>query len=85
MITALANTPDGKRVIVLGVSRGNIDRLLAGQPIDITAESHPGFPPDLNIAIFFGETERDLTQSLQELITEETKVTVVPREKPPVQ
>jgi len=85
MVTALANTPDGERVIVLGVSRSNIERLLAGHPIDVTAESHPGFPPDLIIAIFFRETERDLTQSLQELITEQTKVTVVPREKLPVQ
>lgn len=82
MITATATGPDGKRILMLGITRENIKRLIAGQPIRVGAESHPGFPEDVMVAIFFGETERDITEALKGLIGPDTKVVAVPREKP---
>jgi len=81
MITALANGAKGERIVLLGVSRENVNRLMRGLPIRVTAESHPGFPADLVIAITFGETEKDITQQLEGLISPDTKVVGVPREK----
>jgi hypothetical protein len=80
LITAVANNDDGTQIIILGITRGNLDRLVAGEPVMVRAESHPGFPPGLRIAIFFGETERDLTIALKPLIKDDTKIVAV--EKP---
>jgi len=79
MITAIAKGENGKRIIVLGVSRENIDRLIAGKPIRVTAETHPGFADDLVIGIMFGETERALTDALKPFLSDETKIVTVPR------
>jgi hypothetical protein len=81
MITGVS-MHDGKRIVLLGVTRENIDRLVAGKPIRVTAETHPGFPTDLVISIAFGEDERVLTEQLQRagVIGKHTKVIGVPRE-----
>jgi hypothetical protein len=79
MITARATGEDGREIIVLGITKGNIERLQQGQPIDVRAESHPGFPEKLVICIFYGEDERALTEQLKPLLGEETKVIGVPR------
>jgi hypothetical protein len=80
VVIATASQPDGRSVIVLGLTRGNVDRLTAGQPVHIGADSHPGFPAGLVVTIFFGETERDLTDALRSLIGPETKIVGVPKE-----
>ena len=79
MITAVA-TGNGKRIIVLGVTRENLTRLTAGQPIRVSAEHHPGFPQDVVIAVVFGETEADIARELKPLIGAETRVVTVPRD-----
>jgi hypothetical protein len=79
MITAIANAADGKRIILLGISRENVTRLTAGRPIHVSAETHPGFPADLVITIAFGETERHLVDQMKSVITEDTKIVGVPR------
>jgi hypothetical protein len=79
MITAVANTGDGKRIVMLGVTPENIIRLTAGQPIRVSAEHHAGFPTDLVIMITFGESERWLVDQMKGLITADTKVVGVPR------
>jgi len=83
MISAIAQTDDGMRIILLGVTRENIHHLMNGQPIRVTAESHPGFPTDLKIMVVFGETEGVLTLMLQDVIDSTTKIIAVPRETPP--
>jgi hypothetical protein len=85
MITARATGDDGTEVILLGVTHENLRRLMNGQPIRVSAETHPGFPPHLKILIIAGPNERALTKTLEPLISEATKVVTVPREKPPVQ
>jgi hypothetical protein len=51
--------------VVLGLSRENVERLIAGQPIRITKESHgvelPGIP---RLVIVFGETEKAIADEL---------------------
>jgi hypothetical protein len=79
MIVGMSTGPKGQRVIILGVTRQNVERLIDGKPIYVTAEHHPGFPTDLQIAICFGETEREITEELRPLIGEETKVVAVPK------
>jgi hypothetical protein len=79
MITAMAAGEGGTRLIILGVARGNIDRLTAGQPLYVNAENHPGFPTDLKIVIFFGETEQDCVKTMKPFISDETKIIAVPK------
>lgn len=80
MITARATSDDGKQIVILGVSRENIRRLLDGQPIRVMAETHPGFIENLVLCILFGETERDIAMALKPLITESTKVITTPKD-----
>jgi hypothetical protein len=84
MITANATGPDGRRLILLGITRENVDRLIAQQPIHVAADTHPGFPADLSIVIVFGETERVLVEHLKPMIGDETKVIAVPHKHPRV-
>lgn len=81
MITAIAKGPDGKRIIVLGITRENVTRLIEGKPIRVTAETHPGFATDLVIGILFGEDEHALTETLKPFLGDETKIVAVPRDK----
>jgi hypothetical protein len=81
VITARATGDDGKEILLLGVTRENIRRLMDGQPIRVSAETHPGFPESIRVLIVFGETERTLAEALKPLIGEETKVIAVPREQ----
>lgn len=81
MIVAHATGGNNKgKLIILGVARENIDALTAGRPIRVSAESHPSFPPDLTIAIVFGETLRDVIDQLTPFTDGNTKVVTVPRE-----
>ncbi len=69
-------------VILLGLSRVNIEKLMEGKPIRISAKSHgPMIPPGLTIGIMFGETEKDIHDELKKVgvITQETTVTRDPR------
>lgn len=64
MILASGSSEQGKLIIV-GLSQGNIDRLCADHPIRITQESHPGNPfGDTTILIFWGPTEQDIANVL---------------------
>jgi hypothetical protein len=80
MITAITTGADGRRYVILGVTSENLKRLTEGQPLFLRAESHAGFPTDLAVAIFFGETERALTDAMKPFINDHTKVITVPRE-----
>lgn len=54
----------GRLLIMLGLSRLNVDRLIAGEPIKMTPELH-NLPQTLEIGIFFGETEEVMKQELE--------------------
>jgi hypothetical protein len=74
-------TTSKKRVNMgLGLSRENVNRLIDGQPIRISLEEM-AVAVDGEIMIFFGETEREMTDNLAQFIGPETNVTISPRLK----
>jgi len=75
MIRARAMGTDGRHVLVLGLSRGNVERLLDGQPIRVTGES-VGIPDLASVLIVFGETEAVLEAEMRNagLISDETVI-----------
>ena len=64
-----------KELILFGLERGNLVRLQEGKPMRICQETHPGFPlANVEIVIFFGETPRDLVETIKPFMDENTKV-----------
>lgn len=53
---------DGRRILGFGISRGNIQRLIAGDPIHLWLEEM-GLPKT-DLLIFFGETEEQIIKDL---------------------
>jgi hypothetical protein len=80
MFIASAFLEDGKQLLVLGLSAENRKRLTAGQPMDISRESHGlAVPPGLKIMIFAGETEETMGKQMAELIG---PMTVIDQKRP---
>ena len=66
MIRATLTTPTGRSIVLLGLSRANIDRLTMGQPIRVNLdELLPDGPPPAEVMISFGETEAAIVAELQ--------------------
>ena len=72
MIKFTATTGDGNRLIGIGLSDGNLERLGKRQPIKIDGESI-GIE-GLEILIFSGKTEESMASGLAEMITADTVV-----------
>jgi hypothetical protein len=55
-----------KRVVVVGLSRRNINLLLQGKPVILRAEleGKTVLPPGLEMCITFGETEEDIVKEI---------------------
>ncbi len=83
MIVARADIDNPKRLLlILGLTKMNVERLKAGQPIRIRREVHgEGIPQGWEIMICYGETEQHLYQQFkaQGLMGEDTKVHKDPR------
>jgi hypothetical protein len=60
-------TTDQGDMLLLGLSRENVNRLTAGQPITITSEQLAalGIPLQRPIVIHFGETEQAIVDEVQ--------------------
>jgi hypothetical protein len=56
---------DSGRIILLGLSRANVEKLIAGNPVYVTGESL-GAPNITSISVFFGETEADMEKLMLE-------------------
>jgi hypothetical protein len=70
------------RYLILGLSRQNVRRLIAGEPIRISKASHgTAVPEGWTIAIVFGETELEIGSALRKdgVIDESTEIKVDPR------
>lgn len=64
--------------LMLGLSRENINRLIAGKPIVVKKDTHgDGVPDGWEIVILFGETELEKVG----FVKPDTKVTIDPRLK----
>lgn len=79
MITGRSTGPDGQEIILLGITRGNVEELMKGRPIHVSAATHPGFPLNLSFMIVFGETERTLMDALKPVIGADTKLIAPPK------
>lgn len=66
MISGFSKTKAGQKVIVLGLSRENVERLTTGgKPMWISASRGHEVPRDTEIVIIFGETEKDIVDGLR--------------------
>lgn len=82
MLFAKGTSGDGRECLMIGLSRGNIERLLANKPIRITRHSHGDILDEREeIVILFGETEQAIADTLRGvgLIGPQTKQTIDPR------
>lgn len=66
------------RLIVLGLSHMNINKLLDGKPIDIDG-TEVGLPAGTRIIIFAGETEQSMARELESLVGPQTEVRIDPK------
>jgi len=64
MIKATGRGQDGTPLLILGLSRGNTERLLSGQPIHVRADQVDPRLPALNVVLMGGETEGDIAAEL---------------------
>jgi hypothetical protein len=68
MFTASANSAEGKRLLVLGLSAENVRRMKHGHPIRVSREIHGlAVPADLTIVIFAGETEAQMEADMRRM------------------
>lgn len=77
MIVARASGDHGEEMLLLGLSRLNIERLLKGCPIHLEQPTHAAaLPRGWTILIAFGETEQAILDTMREAgcVTEETLV-----------
>jgi hypothetical protein len=75
MIKFIGETQDGGRLIGIGLSRSNCDKLLEHHPIRINLRTDLNIPWRGEILIIAGESEATLTEELSPLIGPETVVT----------
>lgn len=72
MIKMAGTSVDGRQVILLGLSEGNLKRLRERKPIHIHSEEFN--IPGIDVIICWGPTEDDLMKELQSLIGPETEM-----------
>lgn len=65
MIKAIVQSNGGVKIVVLGVTRENIDRMLDNKPVRLNF-SQLGLPPQ-TVVIIAGETEMDIMEDLRAL------------------
>jgi hypothetical protein len=68
------------RLVVLGLSHGNLDRLRAGSPIRFNGAT-AGLDDDIEFLICAGETEQSMQREFHHLIGPGTDVNIDPRLK----
>lgn len=88
MMVGAACTEDNKQhLLLLGLSRQNVARIMDGEPIWVSSKSHPnsGVPENLTLVICFGETELSLFEQAKRvgLVDSSTQVYVDPKLQKP--
>lgn len=84
MIVARAKADgDDDEILLFGLTRGNITRLVGGEPIRITATSHGGGVPEgWKVLLVFGETEEAISDALMRsgAVGPDTEVRALPHQ-----
>lgn len=82
MIRFGATAEGGAHIIGLGISDANIEELRKGRPIFVAGSTVGA--PGVEVLIFWGRTEYEITESLAKVIGPQTEVRCVePHELPP--
>lgn len=71
MIKFTATTSDNRKLLGIGLSHGNLERLKDNQPIRFKGED-VGIP-DVDVMIFAGKTEESMAEQMAPFISAETK------------
>lgn len=82
MVKAMARLSDGRVLLVLGISDGNIARLKQGEPIYFDGAAVKLEPHEIlgaAVTLFYGKDEAELGRTLKTLISPETEVHIIPR------
>lgn len=81
MLKAVATGPDGKSLLIIGLSFGNLDRFRAepGDTFIKISGKEMGLPID--VLILSGETEAHLAETMKSGIGPDTEVHIDPRLK----
>jgi hypothetical protein len=84
MIQAKATMADGRVLILLGLSQGNIDRLQQDKPLFVDTQVLLSVQPGEvlgGISIIYGKTEGDIARMLQEggMLGPETVIHAIPK------
>lgn len=74
MIRAQAETKDGRRLVILGLSGENITRLMAKEPIVVDL-AELGVPGGAVVSIIAARTEADILKDLAPFIGASTRIT----------
>jgi hypothetical protein len=75
MFLGSAVISENEQLLVLGLSKANVERLEQGQPIRVSRETHGmAVPAGLKIMIFTGETEQSMRDAVASLIGPSTIV-----------
>jgi hypothetical protein len=72
-------TSGGRMLLVLGLSKSNVERLLNKQPMVLNPKTHPGIPHGWEIVIAYGETEAALQKEMEPGIGPHTLIIADPR------
>ncbi len=82
MIIARAKRQNGGEILMLGLSKQNLNRIEEGMPLHVRREVHgDGIPEGWEIVIFTGKTEQEMQKMFVEggLIGPDTKINIDPR------
>lgn len=83
MVIGRASKNEGEsEILIIGLSKLNVARLLSGSPIFMNRKTHGvGLPEGLEICIMYGETEEAMTKQMAEvgLITPDTQIHEEPK------
>jgi len=75
VVVKFSSSVNGKPVIGLGLSETNINKLREGMPILISTEDMKKLlGVECSIMIMYGRTEKEITKTLEPLITPETDI-----------
>jgi hypothetical protein len=86
MMIAKATKEDGTEILILGITRKNLERLVERKPICLRRKTHgEAIPAGFEIVLFFGEDELAMQAEMQTAgaIGPHTKVNIDPRLKDP--
>jgi len=79
MVKCKATMNDGRAMVVLGLSDGNVAHLKNGEPIYFDAAALRISEPLGSIVVFYGKDDGELARTVRTMIGPQTEVITVPK------